>query len=184
MTTGLRLRLRAPWVWRVMPAIMLVFLAPALAFAANANPDDEEAALVIGFLLAMVIVGIIYLLPAIIAFHRQHPNRWVILILNVVLGGTIIVWLGCLVWAFRAVHITGDPGGSHGGESGLNIVANDVRRVRLEGLPPPPLPPQPDNSDLIGRLERLKRLLDDGVIDAEQFRRMRNRIIGGEGEGA
>ena len=51
-------------------------------------------------------------------------------------------------------------------------------------MPPPPLPPQPDNSDLIGRLERLKRLLDDGVIDAEQFRRMRNRIIGGEGEGA
>lgn len=169
---------------RALASVGLSLLVSLAVLTPAAAQDDDVVATVLGFLLVLVILGVVYFLPTIIAFHRQHPNRWVILILNVVLGGTIIVWLGCLVWAFRAVHITGDPGGSHGGESGLNIVANDVRRVRLEGLPPPPLPPQPDNSDLIGRLERLKRLLDDGVIDAEQFRRMRNRIIGGEGEGA
>ncbi|MGP2490709.1 superinfection immunity protein [Mesorhizobium sp. PUT5] len=159
---------------------MLVSLAVLTPAAAQ---DDDVVATVLGFLLVLVILGVVYFLPTIIAFHRQHPNRWVILILNVVLGGTIIVWLGCLVWAFKAVHLTDDPSGSHGGESGLNIVANDVKRVRLEALPPP-LPPPPDNTDLIGRLERLKRLLDDGAIDAAQFRRMRNKIIGEEGEGA
>ncbi|WP_454011988.1 superinfection immunity protein [Aquamicrobium terrae] len=165
-------------------AVLALALSPALAAAAPANSDDDVAATALGFLVVLVILGVIYFLPTIIAFRRQHPNRWVILILNVVLGGTIIVWLGCLVWAFKAVHLTDDPSGSHGGESGLNIVANDVKRVRLEALPPPPLPPQPDNTDLIGRLERLKRLLDDGAIDAAQFRRMRNKIIGEEGEGA
>jgi len=155
-------------------------LSVSLVTVMPATAQDDTGSVVLTIYL---IFAVFYLIPTFVAFWRRHPNRWVILILNVMLGGTGIVWLGCLVWAFKAVHITDDPSGTHGGESGLNLVANDVQRVRIEGLPPP-LPPKVDNSDPIDRLERLKRLLDDGVIDVEQFHRIRNRVIGGEGESA
>ncbi|WP_411909935.1 SHOCT domain-containing protein [Mesorhizobium sp. ESP6-5] len=38
---------------------------------------------------------------------------------------------------------------------------------------------QPAHLDPVDKLERLKKLLDDGVIDDAQFRRMRDLIAGG-----
>lgn len=151
--------------------------------------DADE---VLGILVLICIAVLIYMLPAVIAFVRGHPNRWVIFALNLFLGGTGIVWLGCLIWALMAVHLSNKPGGSNGGESGLNIIANDVMHVRLEPpalLPsralPPPLsrdttPSQPPRqTEAIEKLERLKRLRDDDVISQEQFERMRDAIVGG-----
>ena len=94
------------------------------------NPGTE-------ILLAIALGFLFYLTPTFIAFGRRHPNRWVILALNICLGGTGIVWLGCLIWAMMAIHISNDPEGSNGGESGLNIFVNDPVKVRIE---PPPLP--------------------------------------------
>ena len=74
------------------------------------NPGTE-------ILLAIALGFLLYLTPTFIAFGRRHPNRWVILALNICLGGTGIVWLGCLIWAMMAIHITNDPEGSNGGES-------------------------------------------------------------------
>lgn len=141
--------------------------------------DSDAYAVVIG----IVFMFAVYLLPTIVAFWRTHPNRWVIFALNFFLGATGIIWFGCLIWAFMAVHITNDPNGSNGGESGLNLAANDIVPVRLVSDPPapqtpPPLPgslPPPD--DALARLERLKKLLDDGAIDRAQFERMRDDLI-------
>lgn len=68
-------------------------------------PDDTAFVifLVIGFLIA----GIIYVAPSIVAFRRDHPNRWPILLINVVFGGTILGWGIALVWALQAVHRLG-----------------------------------------------------------------------------
>ena len=66
---------------------------------------------------------LIYVAPTIVAFRRRHPNRWVIAALNLVGGVTGFLWVITLIWAFRAVHIS--PTRNNGGESGLNIVAND-----------------------------------------------------------
>lgn len=96
------------------------------------------------------------------------------------LAGTGVDWLGCLVWAFMGLHITKDPNGTNGGESGLNLLANDVQRVSLEN--PSTLrqsTAQPVHRDAVYKLERLKKLLDYGVIDDAQFRRMRDLITGG-----
>lgn len=84
----------------------------------------------------LIILAVIYMIPTIVAFWRGHPNRWVILLLNIFLGGTGIVWFGCLIWACMAVHVSNNPNDSHGGESGLNLTANDVVAVRLVGGPP------------------------------------------------
>ncbi|MBZ9964999.1 superinfection immunity protein [Mesorhizobium sp. BR1-1-2] len=137
--------------------------------------NDSESV----FLLLLVIALAIFLMPALVAFLRRHPNRWIILLFNVFLGATGIVWFGCLIWAFRAIHIAATLNRSNGGESGLNLTANDVVRVRFEerAQQPPPLTPPLRADDVFVRLERLKKLHDDGVIDADQFAKMRDGIV-------
>ena len=92
-------------------------------------------------------------------------------VLNLALGGTGIVWLGCLVWACGAVHKAATEEGSDGGESGLNVFANDVQKVEVVG----------NQTDLPGspldQLERLKRLLDEKVINNEEFERLKAKLL-------
>ncbi len=122
---------------------------------------------------AIFLVG--FVLPTFIAFFRGHPNRWVILGLNIFLGATGIVWFGCLIWSLMSVHKSNAEGASNGGESGLNIFVNDPVRVATVPSPLPPPLPRPD--DLVERLERLHKLLKDGAIEQEQYERMRARLL-------
>ena len=41
----------------------------------------------------------LYLLPAIIAHKRQHPQHMAIGVLNLLLGWTLLGWVGALVWS-------------------------------------------------------------------------------------
>jgi len=41
----------------------------------------------------------VYLIPAMIGAMRCHTNRLAILVLNILLGWSIIGWIGALVWA-------------------------------------------------------------------------------------
>lgn len=42
----------------------------------------------------------LYLLPTIFAVGRNHPNRTAIFVLNLLLGWTLLGWVGAAVWAF------------------------------------------------------------------------------------
>ena len=68
-----------------------------------------QEALFIASILFIVVPA--YLLPTIIAFKRKHRNRYVILVINLALGGTVLAWLGALIWALNRID---DPvkGGS------------------------------------------------------------------------
>ncbi|KQZ22778.1 hypothetical protein ASD50_21200 [Mesorhizobium sp. Root552] len=124
--------------------------------------------------LLILTILVIFLFPALIAFWRRHPNRWVILLLNVFLGATGFVWFACLIWAFRAIHFASTSTGSHGGESGLNIVANDFARPQTHLLPVQ-VTAMVDGT--LERLERLKKLHENGALDDRQFERMRSAIL-------
>ena len=50
-----------------------------------------------------LIVLALYLIPALVAYNRQHPNAGAILILNLLLGWTVLGWIVSLVWASTAV---------------------------------------------------------------------------------
>ena len=50
-------------------------------------------------LLLIASIFIFYFLPALIAFLRQHKNKLAIFLLNLLLGWTILGWLGSLVWS-------------------------------------------------------------------------------------
>jgi len=127
-----------------------------------------EVVLVLGF---VVVAFVIVLLPVIIAFRRHHPNRWLILVVTLVFGATLLGWLVAMVWALNVAH---DPQeGSKGGESGMNLFVNDPRKVEIvapQGLPAP--------RDIAGELERLVSLRDNGHLSDEEFSALKARAIG------
>jgi len=50
-------------------------------------------------LLAVLIFGIIYFVPTIIAHRRHHRQAWAITVLDILLGWTGVGWVAALVWA-------------------------------------------------------------------------------------
>ena len=173
MTRGIqihftRTRMRITYPFRhIAPACLLVgTLFPTLAHAS----DGGNGGLI--FLLVLAVIAL-YFLPTIIAFMREHPNRWVILALNFFLGATGIVWIGSLLWALHAAHIS--PTGNDGGESGLNAFVNDETTVRVihENLP------AARGTDVASQLVSLKGLLDSGAITAAEYVELKQRAIQG-----
>ncbi len=68
----------------------------------------------------MAIVAI-YLLPAIIAFSRQMPNKGTISVINVFLGWTFVGWVIALAWACKSkVPVTRNVKVSLGQDTLLN----------------------------------------------------------------
>lgn len=54
-------------------------------------------------LIISLIIFVIYFLPTIIAFNRNHRNRWVIFLINIVFGATLIGWLIALIWSMNKI---------------------------------------------------------------------------------
>ena len=53
-------------------------------------------------ILMLMAVIVIYILPTLIAFGREHPRRQDVLVLNLLLGWTLIGWVGVFLWASLA----------------------------------------------------------------------------------
>jgi type VI protein secretion system component VasK len=62
--------------------------------------------------LLLLVVALLYFVPTVIAFNRDHQNTRGIFILNVLIGWTVLGWIACLVWAATAVE---KPYNSDGG---------------------------------------------------------------------
>ncbi|WP_204117398.1 superinfection immunity protein [Paraburkholderia sp. C35] len=46
----------------------------------------------------------LYFSPTFVAVHRKHPNRVAIFVLNLMLGWTLLGWVGALVWAYTGAE--------------------------------------------------------------------------------
>lgn len=149
-----------------LPALALSTMAATQPASAQAL-DGDDYTRATGMLIAFGVLVIIYLIPTFVAFRRGHPNRWVIALLNVFVGGTGLGWFGSLIWACSAVHKS--ETGSDGGESGLNLFVNDPQIVRLDHGGP-----EPDAyDDPAEQLVRLKRLHDQGAISSDELNELR-----------
>lgn len=148
-------------------------IAPSYAQASAVGPSDTAVGGAILLFALLAIVLFIYIIPSMVAFARKHPNRWAILAVNVVFGGTGIGWLGSLVWACNAVHLS--PTGNNGGESGLNLFVNDVAAVTptATGMP---LSARRDATPS-ERLDQLQRLLEQGAISADEHSTLRRAVL-------
>lgn len=50
-------------------------------------------------LLLVVLMFVLYFLPALIAFLRKHKNKLAIFLLNFLLGWTVLGWVASLIWS-------------------------------------------------------------------------------------
>jgi Superinfection immunity protein len=81
----------------LLAAASLTLLAtPALA--ASSDSDGPVAGLGIAIFL------VFYFFPSIIAWRRGHHNTLAIFLLNLLLGWTVLCWIGALVWAATQVQ--------------------------------------------------------------------------------
>jgi len=51
-------------------------------------------------MLLIILITLIYFIPALIAGYREHRNGVPLFIINLVAGWTFIGWFGCLAWSF------------------------------------------------------------------------------------
>ncbi|WP_447027225.1 superinfection immunity protein [Vibrio alginolyticus] len=56
----------------------------------------------LGFIQLIALLAL-YLLPTWISAGRKHHNSTPIFIINLLLGWTIVVWIGCFAWSFSHV---------------------------------------------------------------------------------
>lgn len=129
--------------------------------SSNGNSNSGEFVLILFVIVAALLI---YFLPTIIAFRRNHPNRWLIFVINLAGGITFFGWLLAIVWSCRAIHKSST--GSDGGESGLNLFVNDESLIKVTGT-----------TDKATQLKKLKELLDNGAITQEEFDRLKREVL-------
>lgn len=143
--------------------------ASTTAFAQDTRAGD--ASLLLLMVVAAALLLLIIFIPTIIAFRRDHSNRWPILVVNLAFGGTGVGWLAVLIWALNIVHKS--PEGSDGGESGLNLFVNDPQIIQIESAEIA----RPSSPDMTERLKRLKSRLDDGALSAEEYAALKKPLL-------
>lgn len=73
----------------------------SMSLGLSAVQPDGVAFLLFG--IPFFIVGfLLYWLPTIIAFCRNHHNRTAIAVVNLLLGWSIVGWIVALIWAFTS----------------------------------------------------------------------------------
>lgn len=55
------------------------------------------------FLVILLVSSLTYWIPTVIAFFRNHTDKWWILLVNLALGGTVIGWIAALIWSFGKI---------------------------------------------------------------------------------
>jgi Superinfection immunity protein/Short C-terminal domain len=130
---------------------------------------------IVGWFIAFVLL-FPYFLPTIIAILRRKANTGGIFVLNLLLGWTLIGWIGALVWSLSA-------------DAQPTII---VHNTTSSAPPPPPSSHAYTNvtvrkpvasagnaqQDKIDQLRQLKQLLDEGVLTEEEFNRQKAAILG------
>ncbi|MEN2487598.1 superinfection immunity protein [Flavobacterium sp. B11] len=105
---------------------------------------------------------VIYFLPSIIALSRKKNNGVAIIMLNFFLGWTFIGWIASLVWACTTDRET------------QTIVVNNTPYRKDENS----THLQKSNFDeKLNSLEKLKILLDSGVLSQEEFEQQKSKLL-------
>jgi hypothetical protein len=117
----------------------------------------------------------LYLLPAIVAGSRKHPNFGAVFALNLLLGWTFLGWVGSLIWSLSSKDrqsptvIVNNTTQSYspGHKFEEPHIANQTQPVlaTAESL---------TQQEKIDQLRQLKQLLDEGVLTVEEFNKQKS----------
>jgi hypothetical protein len=113
-----------------------------------------------------------YFLPTIIAIMRGKSNAGGIFVLNLLLGFTVIGWIGALIWALSS-------------DNRPTVIVNNAPPAYSPGYPGQqtnptvrPNAPSAATPDKFDQLRRLKQLHDEGVLTDEEFNKQKAAILG------
>ena len=113
----------------------------------------------------LLVVGIpliaIYFLPSLIALSRKKTNGAAIILLNFFLGWTFIGWIVSLIWACLKDNET------------HTIVVNNTPYVKDENS----LLQKNDFDEKLNSLQKLKDLLDSGILSQEEFEQQKSKLL-------
>ena len=129
----------------------------------------------VGWFIAFVLL-FPYFLPTIIAILRRKANTGGIFVLNLLLGWTLIGWIGALVWSLSAdaqptIIVHNQPAGAPPPPPAPNVYTNVTVRKPVTSA-------GSNQQDKIDQLRQLKQLLDEGVLTEEEFNRQKAAILG------
>lgn len=140
----------------------------------------------------IIVFLLIYFFPSIIAFSRSKSNTTAIFMLNLFLGWSFIGWVVALIWAV-----------SKDRES-QQIIVNNNAHSEYRIVTPAFIQPIPESiqsndgmqktlasrgiksieqnskshQEKIENLQKLKQLLDDGILTQEEFEQQKKQILG------
>ncbi len=63
------------------------------------DPNDAGGLAFFGMACGSLIALAVYIVPSAVALKRQHPNSMAIVAVNILLGWTVLGWIGALVWS-------------------------------------------------------------------------------------
>lgn len=113
----------------------------------------------------LLVIGIpflaIYFLPSIIALSRKKNNAAGIILLNFFLGWTFIGWIVSLIWACLKDN---EP---------QTIVVNNSYPKQQNSLDTK----RNDFDEKLDSLQKLKNLLDSGVLSQEEFEQQKAKLL-------
>jgi len=118
--------------------------------------DGGEAAGMIAALILLVFLAVIYFIPAIVASSRGHSQAGAIWVLNILLGWTLIGWVGALVWACT-------------NSAPQQVVVTQPQTY----APPSPAAPR-SAADQIAEFASLR---DRGIISVEEFEAKKRQLL-------
>lgn len=84
--------------------IAALALVLVVSFAIGQGNNGAAAVATVVFFLGSVAM---YLAPAMVAVARSNPKMMPIAILNLLLGWTVLGWVGALVWAYSSTSVVG-----------------------------------------------------------------------------
>lgn len=142
------------------------------AFAAG------EYVLIAGLIGLMILaLGFIFI-PSYIAFKRGHPYRWLILLINLVLGGTIFVWFIVFFWALQEIEQV-ESTSAHAKDDLTPLLRNpDTARIEPDlNTEQPQVIRSVLEPNAVETLQRIKLLWEAGAISSDEYDALRKPIL-------
>jgi Superinfection immunity protein len=141
--------------------------------------DNDTTWIVIGVIVIAILVFMIYSLPTIIAFRRNHAYKWVIFAINLAFGASGLGWLVALVWAIYpqnkslADPVLGNPTGLGNRNSGNTLGEVRASATQSEGQRNRPS----DSASALEAISKLAALAEKGIISQADFHKKKEELL-------
>ena len=158
-------------------AIAVVLFYAVILMRLGSIEHDPWWLQTINFLI-LIAAGCAYFLPSYVAFDlkiiddvlkgKKHRHRWLILLLNLFVGYTLIGWIILLFWSYRPGKILDIP---------VSITVTQTDTVNSEkplNIPPEKNPESPED-----RLKKLADVKEKGLNDEDEFKSKKEEILKG-----